>query len=664
MPRDLSISNGHLLVNFDRNYVVRDIFFPWIGMENHTGGDMCRTGVWVEGQFTWLSEPSWTKELHYEAETMVTDVTLQNQGLGLSLHFNDAVDLDRNLFVRKVTIRNLSNEEREIRLFFHYDFHIYGVEIGDTVYYDPDSHALVAYKGRRYFILGGQVGGIYGISSWAMGQTEIQGREGTWRDAEDGELSRNPIAQGSVDTTLSLSLRLKGGGEGTLYHWLGAGTSSAEVKELYKIVVERGPELFVSRTSSYWRAWVNKERPNFPEIPASLSDLYKRSLLVIRTHVDHQGAIIASTDFDATTFNRDTYCYMWPRDGAIASLALDNAGYSETTRRFLAFCAKVIPLDGYFMHKYTPGGEVASSWHPWVDQEGRKQLPIQEDETGLVLYSLSRHYDKWRDIEFITPYYRRLIKNAGDFLASYREPNTGLPFPSYDLWEERRGIHAFTMASVWVGLQAAAYFAELFNEPDLFEKYRKAAEEIKAATTKYLFHRELNRFLRSIFVRPDGSIEQDPTVDSSIAGLFKFGMYSASDPLIVSTMEALRSRLWCKTSVGGMARYEGDEYYRVVQDREKVPGNPWPICTLWLAQYYIARARTVEEMTPALELLQWVERYALPSGVISEQVHPYTGEPLSVSPLIWSQAELALTVQQYVGKHRYLAGKSNRTIES
>jgi GH15 family glucan-1,4-alpha-glucosidase len=36
--------------------------------------------------------------------------------------------------------------------------------------------------------------------------------------------------------------------------------------------------------------------------------------------------------------------------------------------------------------------------------------------------------------------------------------------------------------------------------------------------------------------------------------------------------------------------------------------------------------------------------HALPSGVLSEQINPSTGAPLSVTPLVWSHAELINTL--------------------
>ncbi|MBI2304424.1 MAG: glycoside hydrolase family 15 protein [Chloroflexi bacterium] len=662
MARDLPLSNGNLLVNFDANYNVRDIFFPCIGQENHTAGATCRTGIWIDGCFFWIDDPAWEKSLGYVPDSLVTQVVARHREASVTLTFRDAVDFDRNIFVRQIHITNDAPTPREVRLFFHYDFHLYGVKIGDTVYYDAELESIVAFKEKRYFLMGGQAGNKVGIDGWSTGVAieGEKGKEGTWRDAEDGVLDGNPIVGGSVDATIALHPGvLPPLGSATTYHWLIAGTSLDELRSLDMILRERGPQSLIVRTRDYWQTWVDKEELNFADLSSDIIELCKRSILIIRTQIDNRGPIIAATDGGITHFLRDTYSYMWPRDGAVVALALDHVGQGELSRRFFGFCAQVISRHGYLEQRYTPLGDQAA-WHPRVDADGHPQLPIQEDETGLILYSLWEHYQRYRDIEFLGLLYRRLIKSAADFMVRYRDQRTGLPNPSYDLWEERRGIHAFTIAAVWAGLKAAANFCHLFREYGLENTYRQAAQEIKRAAATYLYDKELGRFVRTVNPRGDGTLERDYIIDSSLCGLFLLGMFPATDPLIESTIEAVRRRLWVKTAVGGLARYEGDCYHWASQDMWMVPGNPWFICTLWLARYYIAHAQTRDELAQAREILSWLVEHALPSGVLAEQINAYNGSPLSVSPLTWSHAEFVIAVREYVDKWHSLRGEETK----
>jgi GH15 family glucan-1,4-alpha-glucosidase len=181
---------------------------------------------------------------------------------------------------------------------------------------------------------------------------------------------------------------------------------------------------------------------------------------------------------------------------------------------------------------------------------------------------------------------------------------------------------------------------------------------MKSATSTWLFDTELNRFLRRIYVRPDGTTAKDLTIDSSLYGLFYFGMLPADDPQVVSTMEAVYQRLWCKTEVGGIARYENDYYYQVSQDVRNVPGNPWFICTMWYAQWLVARATTLEDLKGARDILDWVVNSAMPSGALSEQLDPYNKAALSVSPLTWSHATVISLVHEYVAKRKALGDGS------
>ncbi|MEP6756107.1 MAG: glycoside hydrolase family 15 protein, partial [Chthonomonadales bacterium] len=472
MPRDLPIGNGNMLVAFDDKYQIREFFYPYVGQANHTLGVPFRFGVWVDGKLSWVNEDSWTRRLVYEPDTLVTEVTLTNQALGISIICRDCVDFELNLYLRKLEFTNLRDHPQEVRLYFHHAFHIGGSSEGDTAYFYPNDRSLRHYKGNYWFLVSGMTDRVWGLSSYSIGTARHKGSEGTWRDAEDGVLGRNAIAQGSIDSTVAIHVKVDR--TATAWYWIGAAQDQYEVQDLNEKVREMGPESILRRVRAYWRQWVSHDHPH-PGLPDELRAFYRRSLLVMRTQIDNRGAILAANDSDSLEYSRDSYSYLWPRDGALVAHSLDMAGYHDVTGRFFSLASRLLAPGGYFMHKYNPDGSVGSSWHPWTGTDGMVQLPIQEDETALVLYALWHRYEMCRDIDFVRTLYSTLIERAGDFLLGYRDLRTGLPEPSWDLWEERRGILLFSVAATWAGLQAAANFADIFGDTDRAFRYRTAA---------------------------------------------------------------------------------------------------------------------------------------------------------------------------------------------
>lgn len=648
MPRDLSIGNGSLQVMFDAQYRLRDIYYPYVGKENHAGHTF-RFGIFTDGQLSWTDSSDWERGLAYVPDTLVTAVELVNRRLKVRLECRDAVDFYENVYLREITVENLSSRPREIISFFHHDFHLYGTSIADTALYDPRLEAIVHYKGRRYFLANLQAADQVGVKDWAIGVKEMDGAEGTWRDAEDGRLGKNPIAQGSVDSTIAAGISLASGGMKRLYYWIAAGGRFRDVKVLNEMVLKKGPAELILRTENYWRLWAKKDRPELAEIPSGISRLYTQSLLILRTLADNHGGIIAANDSDLLQFGRDTYSYVWPRDGSRAAYAFARAGYIDTPRAFFKFCADVLTEEGYLLHKYNPDGSFGSSWHPWYAR-GQAQLPIQEDGMGSVLWALGQSFAGLRDLEFVKALYYPLIVRIADFLEAYRMDN-GLPKPSYDLWEERYAIHTFTTCAVYGGLVAAANFAESFGEHALATKYKKAADRMREAALQVLYSRKANRFARSL--DPDTG-QLDSTVDASLFGVFAFGLLPPEHPMVVSTMKAVEERLAVRTDVGGIARYEKDGFFRVTEDFSHVPGNPWVVSTLWLAQYKTAMAQTTAQLEPVANILYWVAKHARPTGMLPEQLHPFDNRSISVCPLAWSHAEFIIAVADYAAKLRAL----------
>ncbi|MFP3340433.1 hypothetical protein R0J91_20805, partial [Micrococcus sp. SIMBA_131] len=77
----------------------------------------------------------------------------------------------------------------------------------------------------------------------------------------------------------------------------------------------------------------------------------------------------------------------------------------------------------------------------------KTQLPIQEDETALVLWAFWEHYQSTGDIEFAQSLYKFLVRPGAKFLLQFMDETLDLPLPSYDLWEERFGVFSFTASA-------------------------------------------------------------------------------------------------------------------------------------------------------------------------------------------------------------------------
>jgi GH15 family glucan-1,4-alpha-glucosidase len=298
MPRNIPIGNGEMLVAFDELYRIRDLYWPHVGQPNHTCGHLQRFGVWVDGQFAWVDSAGWTRTLRYKRDTLVSEVRLRHERLGVEVICNDAVDYFSPVFFRKVTVCDLLDRARDVRVFFHADLSVGESPVGDTVAFDPGTGGLVHYKDDCYFLFNGVHPSGWGIGSWATGAKRIGDAEGTWRDAEDGLLSRNAIAQGSVDSTVGFHLPVAAGGSESCTYWIAAGHTYEAVRQLNDKVRLKTPQRMMDRTEAYWRLWSHKETVANDPLPDHLAELHRRSSLIVRTQIDNGGAIIAANDYD------------------------------------------------------------------------------------------------------------------------------------------------------------------------------------------------------------------------------------------------------------------------------------------------------------------------------------------------------------------------------
>lgn len=655
MARAVTLGNGTMLVGLDYRGQVRDLYYPFVGHSNHVSGAsgayVHRIGIFVDGAISWLDDSDWKVITGADAETVVGTMHAVNEKLCLTLSSVDVVHNEENVFIRSFTLGNEKNEAREVKVFFSQQFRISESLRGDTGLYDPRVKAIIHYKGKNTFLINAMYNGVQ-FTEYNIGLFGIEGKEGTYHDAFDGVLEKNPIEHGSVDSVIGITTKLKPKGHAEIEYWIACGETVADVHDLNAYVLKETPEALIRTTKNYWKAWGDKDERDMSLLSPELLTLYNRSLTTIRVHTDNHGGIIASSDTDMLHHGRDTYSYVWPRDGALIANALDRAGHTDVSKRFFTFMTSQLERGGYFMHKYRTDGCLGSSWHPWII-EGVPEFPIQEDETALVLHMLWKHYEIAKDLEYIESLYNPFIEKAADFMTEFVEARLGLPNNSFDLWEEKFGISTYTASAVFAALTSASKFAQILGKQEASRTYAAVAQRMQGAILAHLYDEKLNMFIKHIRAYDDKDDVRDTTVDmSSFFGPVYFGVVEPNDIRVRKALQTVEDRLRVDAKSTGYMRYENDTYYTL---QDTGTPNPWVITTLWMAQYAISAAQTLEGLKQAYAILEWTCSHATRSGVLAEQMHPHTGEHLSTAPLIWSHAEFVITVDEYIKKHTELS---------
>jgi GH15 family glucan-1,4-alpha-glucosidase len=636
MARPIVLSNGGLHVGINKYGLVHDFYYPYVGLENHVAGKSLRhkVGIWIDGELSWLDDDyDWQFTFRYPSHALIGHTLAKNERLGVLLEFDDVVDAELDVFLRNIHVVNLWNNEREIRLFTHQVFAIGDSRSNtDTAQYLPQSGAVLHYRGRRAFIISGiHCDSGEKFDQYTVGLFGIEGHEGSYRDADDGELSFGNVEHGRVDSVLRFRLVIPAHSSARVHYWITAGRSMKEAMVVHKQIQHDGLSKRLHTTADWWHKWLKPAIKVAGKIDPDHQDNFLRSMMIIKSQIDKRGAVIASTDTTMLNYSRDAYAYCWPRDGALTLWPLIRIGYQEEPRRFFEFCRRGLHEDGYLMHKYQADGAIGSSWHPYL-HDGMYARPIQEDETASVLFMFSQFYHAHPTKELLDDFYSTLVVPMANFMAQFIDPVTGLPSPSYDLWEEVLLTTTYTTAVTYAALEAAAELAEKVGDAENVVKWRSAADEIYQAAHKHLYNPNRKAFYKGVIVK-DGDIVKDETVDmSSFFGAFIFGLFATDSPEVKATHQTITEVFGHDGMVTGVPRYENDNYQR---SDPNIPPNWWFITSLWLAQY----ASELEQPEEAKRILDWVKDHASSTAVLSEQLHPHSEVRTSVEPLTWSHAE-------------------------
>jgi oligosaccharide amylase len=602
--------NGRILLTVNEHGDWNELFYPFPGQFQQLREE--RVGVFDVGasRFGWLRRGNGYEitQAPYGAGHLPESLW---KGYGISLSIRDHVHPNHDLIARVYRVR--ADPARSLRLFAYHAFQIAESMYQDTAYVDPTVPSLVHYK-RGYFF---EFFSDPSYTRAVCGEHTLKGLRGTYVDAEDGRLEGRAVAHGAADSVMEWDVDARPNEDVEIRLFMVAGRSLPAVHQVRDYVRTGGSARFVRESERFWETWTKRRLPNPPrDLSEHAKDVYRRSVILLRQCTGSNGAIIASPDTRSLVAAGDTYNYCWWRDGGYVSKAMDEAGLYENAARFLDFAKECQSADGSFFHRHFPDGAIGSTWHP--------PPFLQIDQTASVVAAVWHHFKRGADPDVLVDLWP-LVKGAATFLEEFRDPVTRLPAPSFDLWEERLGIHTYSTAAVAHALERAARIAqEIGKDPGA---WRRASEEIRESAIHHLWDADRGRFVRSITPRDD-------RLDASVLLGLKLGLVPWNDPRARLTVDGIEARLWCP-GVGGLARYEGDLYYG--------NENPWIIATLWLAE---ARLR-LGDRNRCRELIEWVALHATPTELLPEQLDRTTGEPKSATPLTWSHSTFVDVVHKY-----------------
>jgi alpha,alpha-trehalase len=608
--------NGRILLTINEGGEWTDLFYPYPGEFQHLRE--ARLGLYdvAARRFEWL-RPGGAFQVEQVAAGSTSVPETIYRGLDVEVHVEEHVHPNRDLVIRVLRVR--AAKGREFRLFAYHSFKIEESMYQETAYVEADQSSVIHYK-RSYYL---ELFSDPNFNKAVCGEHTLKGLRGSYVDAEDGVLQGGTISHGAADSVLQWDLKGTGELEVAVRLFLAIGRNGESTRKLRDYVREDDPTRFERESQAFWGTWRARHPPGtMPGLNERARELYQASVLVLRHVSATNGSIIASPDTRSLVVGGDSYNYCWWRDGGYIAEAMDDAGLYDHAFRFLRFAAQCQRPDGSFIHRHFPDGTIGSTWHP--------PPFLQIDQTATVVSAVWHHFRRHADLDSLLELWP-MVKAAGEFLIGFRDLATGLPRPSFDLWEEREGIHTYSTAAVVHALERTARIAlELGKEG---ARFREVSQSMQESALERFWDAEKGRFVRSLH-------PLDARIDASVLLALRLGLLPKEDPRARATVDTIEQRLW-NPRIGGLARFEGDTYYG--------HENPWVICTLWLAD-----ARLIlGERERCRQLLQWVADHAERTFLLAEQFDSERGEPRSAVPLSWSHSTFVELV------HRYQANWTN-----
>lgn len=621
------VGNGRVLAELSATGELYRLFWPTIDtyQQVHQTWPTVLSPIFGDRAVRLDDENLWEIAQDYLNDTNILITEAKSRRGTFRVTTLDFVVPGRDIMVRVFEFSNRSVESLPITALYYGSWHINEGQLNNGTGFN-DAHEIMYHYKRDTWLA---AAGDRGPDAYQCGWCSDNSFSG---DLNGNSLSMAPDGCQAWDLGILQPSQSK-----AIAVYLTAGHNRSEVEENVNYARQRGWDSLLKETSDYWVNYLQKAFA-FPTANKEVKRIYVRSVMTLKLLMNREtGGIIAAPEFDESYQSSGGYGYCWPRDGAFIAHAMLKAGYDEYARNFYLWAAAFQNPDGGWSQRYYTNGALAPGWGD------------QLDETGTVLWGMWEYYQQTKDIKFLEEMWPTVNK-AVDFILNFTDEVSGLSGLSWDLWEERFGVHAYSCAAVYAGLRGAGQTAEAMGMTELAGRWLAAAVVIKETIKKYFWDAEVERYLRSGWIGvnydefarrksigrgtreligPKGQITYlvfgDNKADISLLGLaVPFGVLNPDDEGMQKTVGHLVKTL-TNPDVGGIHRYLGDNY---------IGGNPWVLTTLWLGLFEAALGKWDE----AAGRLDWAVKHRTALSFLPEQVDRHSGNTAWVVPLAWSHA--------------------------
>ena len=383
---------------------------------------------------------------------------------------------------------------------------------------------------------------------------------------------------------------------------------------------------FFERTDDYWREWCR-----YLALPYEWQEAVIRAAITLKlSSFEESGAIIAAMTTsvpEAPDSGRNwDYRYCWLRDSYFVVHALNRLGATRTMEGFLSYIANIVATseDGYLQPLFGITLETALDEREVSSLTGYRGMgPVrvgngayvqdQHDGYGSVILATAQAFFDHRLIHMgDAALFHRLERLGDQALRLWDQPDAGL-------WElrTRARTHTYSAVMCWAACDRLAKIADRLGFAERDSYWRGHADTIREAIIARAWSPELNGFVESF-----GGSE----IDASLLLLPQLGFVSADDPRYRGTIDLVETRL-----------RRGDFVLRYsAPDDFGLPETAFNVCTFW----YIEGLAAVGRLAEARELFENMLSHRNALGLLSEDLHPETGELWGNFPQTYSMVGL------------------------